>query len=132
MTSLLISLVKEHLNAGFPAARKYKSLRNLGQVRGARYHPCSTQFSRGTDNVPKERTESTPDRPPSGSSIPALQRTSLVTRAADVSATAAQTLNQHIQGAAGPPPETANPEFASHARKIRRNVHKVAAGPHRQ
>jgi len=64
MTSLLISLVKERLTAGFPAARKYKSLRNLGQVCGAEYHPCSTQFWRGTDNVPKERTESTPDRPP--------------------------------------------------------------------
>jgi len=60
MTSPLTSLVKEHTEAGYPAARKNNWLRNLGQVRSAVFCPYSPQFLRGTDNVPKEPPESTP------------------------------------------------------------------------
>ena len=109
MTSPLTSLVKEHTEAGYPAARKNNWLRNLGQVRSAVFCPYSTQFLRGTDNVPKEPPESTPGdlaQLPFESSGEPISTRLRVTCTADVSGRLPQTLTWHRrEGTARPLPE---------------------------
>jgi hypothetical protein len=109
MTSPLTSLVKEHTEAGYPAARKNNWLRNLGQVRGAVFAPTRLGFCGGPTMYRRSRQSQPPTTPLNFRSTALREPISTrlrVTCTADVSRRLPQTLTWHRrEGTARPLPE---------------------------